>query len=255
MGPRVRLSVPVLRDGGAVVKLVVAIHDVTPAHAEAVMLLYRLCTGRGITPALLVVPNWHGDWPLDAHPRFLNWLRARQDDGAELMLHGHRHDEVGLTRRWSHYVRAAGRTAREAEFLALGAVEASARIERGLELMLTVGLRPIGFVPPAWLGTADGQRAAATAGLWITEDERDVYFLDRCVRVRSPVVRWSARTAWRARVSAAVAWARRVTVSDHPVVRVALHPRDLAHPATAGSVSLTMDALAAHRMASPYALL
>ena len=46
-------------------KLLVAIHDVTPAHAAAVERLWHICTHRGVLPALFVVPNWHGEWPLE----------------------------------------------------------------------------------------------------------------------------------------------------------------------------------------------
>ena len=38
-------------------KLVVAIHDVTPAHERAIFDLWALCRSRDVTPALLVVPS------------------------------------------------------------------------------------------------------------------------------------------------------------------------------------------------------
>src|ERR1700677_1747309 len=77
------------------VALLVSIHDVTPALAPRVEALWALARERGVTPALLVVPNWHGRWPLGEHPEFVRWVRARADEGAEIFLHGERHDEVG----------------------------------------------------------------------------------------------------------------------------------------------------------------
>src|SRR5262245_29118436 len=113
-------------------KLLVSIHDVTPAREPEVRVLWELCARREITPALLVVPNWHGRWPLEDHPRFVRWLRGRVADGAEIFLHGLRHDEVGLTRTYADGFRAFGRTAREAEFLMLDEEQAAERMRRGV---------------------------------------------------------------------------------------------------------------------------
>src|SRR5438093_3451912 len=125
------------------VSLVVSIHDVTPAHAPEVARLWSLCAARQVRPALLVVPNWHGRWPLHEHPEFVEWLLARATEGAEIVLHGERHDEMGLPRRLRDTLRAFGRTAAEGEFLTLGEGAAKERIERGLRVLRDLGLRPI----------------------------------------------------------------------------------------------------------------
>ncbi|MBE0592398.1 MAG: DUF2334 domain-containing protein, partial [Gemmatimonadales bacterium] len=115
--------------------LLVSIHDVTPAHAEHVAEILALLEEFRLTRyALLVVPDWHGEWPLGAHPHFTAMLRERQHAGAEVLLHGLRHDEVGTRRSPVHHLRAWGRTAREAEFLTLDADEAARRVDRGLEV-------------------------------------------------------------------------------------------------------------------------
>ena len=99
--------------------VLLSIHDVTPAWEAQVDALWTLCRERGATPALLVVPNWHGDWPLRDAPQYVDWVRARAADGAEIFLHGERHDEVGLPRTWRDSQRAFGRTNKEGEFLTL----------------------------------------------------------------------------------------------------------------------------------------
>ncbi|MFI5236231.1 MAG: DUF2334 domain-containing protein, partial [Gemmatimonadales bacterium] len=76
--------------------LLISIHDVTPAFQAEVEALEAMCTAIGVAPALLVVPDWHGQWPLERHPAFVRWLRERADAGAEIILHGERHDESGL---------------------------------------------------------------------------------------------------------------------------------------------------------------
>lgn len=221
--------------------LVVSIHDVTPALAGAVARLWDLCVERGVTPALLVVPNWHGDWPLQEHPRFVEWLRARAAEGAEIALHGERHDEVGLPRRPVDQWRAWGRTNGEGEFLTLDATSARQRLGRGLELLRQLGLPVTGFVPPAWLAREVTYQAAAAAGLAFSEDDRSVRLLPLSIRVRSPVVRWSARTSARAWGSLAVAGARFLLQRRSTFPRIALHPGDLDHPATARSVGPTLE--------------
>jgi uncharacterized protein len=221
--------------------LLVSIHDVTPAQEANVIRLWDLCLRRRVTPALLVVPDWHGQWPVEAHPRFIDWIRARASEGVEIMLHGERHDEVGLRRRWQDRWRAWGRTAGEGEFLTLDAPAAWVRVTRGLARLRALGLEPTGFVPPAWLARETTYQVAAAAGLTFSEDDRSVLLLPSGRRVRSPVVRWSARTAVRARGSAAVAAARWLLQRRSQWPRIALHPGDLDRPETARSIGRALD--------------
>jgi uncharacterized protein len=230
------------------VSVLVSIHDVTPALAADVARLWQLCIERRVTPALLVVPDWHGGWPLDRHPEFVEWLRARAAEGSEIVLHGERHDEAGLTRTVGDSLRAWGRTASEGEFLTLDAAGAGERIARGLACLQRHGLRPVGFVPPAWLARQEGHRAVGAAGLGFSEDEKSVWLFPSGQKISSPVVRWSARSPVRAWGSVAVARARWMLQRGAPLLRVALHPQDLAHPATARSLAVNLDRwLTAHR--------
>jgi uncharacterized protein len=223
------------------VSLLVSIHDVTPALAEGVERLWALCAARGVRPALLVVPDWHGAWPLESHPAFVAWLRARAADGAEIVLHGERHDEVGLPRGLGDELRAWGRTAREGEFLTLSEAGARERIARGGARLRALGLAPVGFVPPAWLARDEGHRAAGASGLGFSEDHSAIRLFPSGRRVPAPVVRWTARSAVRAWSSVAVARARWTLQGGAPLARIALHPQDLAHRATAASLGPTLD--------------
>jgi predicted deacetylase len=237
-------------------RLLVSIHDVTPALMPGVEALWALCRRHEVTPALLVVPDWHGAWPIEAHPAFLDWVRARAAEGAEIILHGERHDEVGSPRALGDQLRAFGRTNREGEFLTLREPESLARITRGLARLRAAGLAPTGFIPPAWLMRDDTVRACATAGLAFTEDDGAVHLVQgRSRRVASPVVRWSGRTAARAWASAAVAAWRFQVQRDHPLVRIAFHPQDLDHPASAASVARELGRWVAAGTVVPYASL
>ncbi|HET6836506.1 MAG TPA: polysaccharide deacetylase family protein [Gemmatimonadales bacterium] len=221
--------------------LLVSIHDVTPAFEPRVLQLWDLCSSHGVTPALFVVPNWHGTWPLEAHPGFVRWIRSRAGQGAEVVLHGERHDEVGLYRSRRDSWRAWGNTAEEGEFLTLDAPAARQRLYRALDQVRQVGLEPSGFVPPAWLARESTYEVAGSAGLRFSEDAGSVILLPSRYRVDSPVVRWSARTSFRAWGSIAVGGARWLLQRGSPWPRIALHPQDLNHPATAGSLRPTLE--------------
>ena len=234
-------------------KLLVSIHDVTPAWEAEVFELWSACRRRDVLPALLVVPNWHGAWPLDQHHTFVNWLRIRAMEGVEIFVHGERHDEIGLRRRWADEVRAWGRTAREAEFLTLDRAGARARIDRSVRLFRHLGIDPIGFVPPAWLAKPDCLRAVADVGLQFSEDMTTVHLMRTGRRVRAPVLRWSGRTAVRAWASVAAARLRWVHQRGEPVMRVAFHPLDVRCAVTARSIAVEFDRWLGERPAARYA--
>lgn len=198
--------------------------------------LWKLCRDSGATPALLVVPNWHGEWPLELHPEFVQWIGECAAQGAEIFLHGERHDEMGLPRSASDSLRAFGRTAHEGEFLTLDEGSASARIQRGLRLFDQLALNPIGFVPPAWLAREDTFDAVKKSGLRISEDEGGIRIHPRDLRLSAPAIRWSGRTPFRATASAAFASWRWQTQRNNPLMRLALHPQDLTSPITKKSV-------------------
>jgi hypothetical protein len=203
--------------------------------------LWRLCAERRVVPGLLVIPDWHGRAPVERDPAFGDWVRARAAEGAEIFLHGERHDETGSPRAWRDELRAFARTDREGEFLTLDYSAARDRIDRGLERLRTIGLEPVGFVPPAWLARPETHLAARDAGLGVSEDDGAIYVHRSGLRLASPVLRWSARTPLRA--AASVAGARiRWTLQRHAeVMRIALHPGDLERPSTARSVARALE--------------
>lgn len=220
--------------------LLVSIHDVAPPNLAAVRHLWQLCREARVVPALLVVPDWHGEAPIEQDEQFLAWLRGAVADGAELVLHGERHDEVGRPRELGDELRAAGKTAREGECLTLDASELEALVTRGLARLRALGLATRGFVPPAWLMRADARRGIYAAGVTFTEDDSAIYVADGR-RIAAPALRWSTRTRFRAIVSTLVAEWRWWTQRRAPVMRIALHPADLNHPGVTRSLR---DALA-----------
>ena len=226
--------------------LLVTIHDVTPALQERVKTLWALCTERGIVPGLYVVPDWHGGSPIEGDAAFVQWLRDRAAygaaDGAEIFLHGERHDEVGLPRTWQDELRAFGRTNKEGEFLTLDYSAARARIDRGIARLRALGLAPVGFVPPAWLAKRATHDAVRDAGLAVSESARAIFVHGSRATIASPVLRWSARGAFRSYGSVLQERIRWRTQRHTPVMRIALHPADLDHPAVERNIHSALDA-------------
>ena len=70
-------------------RFLVCIHDATPAYArETRMMIRDLAPLLGRRLSFGVVPNWHGEWPLTAHPEY---CRLIKESSEELLLHGYFH--------------------------------------------------------------------------------------------------------------------------------------------------------------------
>src|SRR5262249_9147586 len=128
----------------------------------------------------------------------------------------------------------------------------STRIEQGLAVLRTVGLEPVGFVPPAWLAAPGLNEVVRDAGLAFVEDQNRVQNLVKNGTVSAPATCWSTRQAWRAVGSVAVAPARLRIEGHHPVVRVAFHPPDADSPAVFESCRRTLGTLLQRRALTDY---
>jgi len=233
--------------------LLVSVHDVTPAHAETLGRAFALIDGLGVTRyALLVVPEWHGGWLLSEYPEFTAMLAERQRAGAEVFLHGLRHDEEGSRRTPLQHLRAWGRTAREAEFLALDAAGAARRVDRGVEILRAAGLEPAGFVPPAYFHGPGLQGVLRERGFAVTEDAWRVIRLADGARFRAPAVQWSTRTRLRAAAGVGIAALRRPFDRPRALLRFAIHPPDVDDPLVGPSLRASLAALLAERRAVSY---
>ncbi len=229
---------------GAPRQLLVSIHDVTPAHDGRIKRILDLLGEFGVRRyALLVVPNWHGGWPLDRHPEFVESLRRQQAAGAEIFLHGLRHDEDGLQRSLVQRLRAAGRTNREGEFLILSPAEAARRIDRGLQVLRTCGIDPVGFVAPSWLPGRDALRILRERNLGITEGFFAILDTNSGRRLFVPALSWSTQRPWRSAACAVIANARLRIEAYRRIVRVAIHPPDIDVPAVTRSLRTILPAL------------
>jgi predicted deacetylase len=204
-----------------------SIHDVSPAWERELDVALDLCAAIDARPALLVVPNFHGEWPLAEYPDFCARLRALQAQGHEVYLHGFFHvarstGKRGLAWIWAQKIVSGG----EAELRDVAREEAEARLIDGEAALESAGLRIDGFVAPAWAMPAWLMPILARRGYAFTEDHTHVYDPVNGKRRASVVLNFASRTP--GRLLSSVAYCR---VAKHAravlPARVAIHPADM----------------------------
>jgi predicted deacetylase len=215
----------------------ISIHDVSPAYPREVDLALAAAAKVGAKPALLVVPDFHGRFPLAEDPAYAARLRALQAEGHEIYLHGfwHRADprfdgdgpsgddaRARLRTFFQQRIVSAG----EAEFGPLAEAEAAHRIDAGTRVLADAGLAIDGFVAPAWTMSRALLPLLAARGIRFTEDHTHVYDPVAGTKRASVVLNYASRTP--ARLFSSVAYCRvaralRVAVP----ARVAIHPADM----------------------------
>lgn len=215
--------------------LCVVLHDVSPSRWAAcrrvIDEVQRCASQAGATLplTLLIVPRMHGDPALPS--AYVQWLRAMQSAGHELVLHGLTHRDDGppprsLRERWLRHLYTAG----EGEFAALSQAEAAARLSKGRAWACSLGLRMDGFVAPAWLMSPGSLSAVAAAGFGHTCTLTTVIALPQGQVLRAPSLVFSTRAGWRRLASRL--WntllARRARGAR--LLRLELHPADADHP-------------------------
>jgi hypothetical protein len=208
----------------------VSIHDVSPAHAPEIELALERCARASVKPALLVVPNFHHEFPLDEHPDFCARLRELQELGHEIYLHGFFHQADG--RRSSGLRRFALQSLAsngEAEFGDVEAPVARKLLEEGEAMLRDAGLRIDGFVAPAWMMPRWMHDILAERGYRFTEDHLRVYDPKARRAKASVVLNYASRTP--GRVASSVAYCRIAKRARALLpARIAIHPGDMRHP-------------------------
>jgi hypothetical protein len=196
----------------------ICVHDATPAYAhETRALLRQLAPLVGRRLSVGVVPDWHGEWPLAAHP---DYCRLVQENADELLLHGYFH------RRHRGRGPIAVLAERCDEMNGLDPDETRRTIARGQRVFTEAfGATARGFLAPGWqpghvrLGRGDALQLEHLLGFFALES--------RTGR-KVPLATWTwdcGRWGWLGHIGHAVGWLRQSLDRGVPVL--AIHPRDL----------------------------
>jgi predicted deacetylase len=204
-------------------RLAVALHDVEPATFERCALIRDWLADHGVDRVtLLVIPAADGHAFYQRSPDLRAWLLERCELGDAVAQHGFLHRRfrrAGPHRRWQGGA--------DAEFPGLRPVEARERVRYGRLLLERAGLRPRGFVAPAYAYTPALRRELRDGYDWFAT-------LGGC---------WHAGAGTRVAPAYALGTSSRTSRALSPLLlrataplarstlRLDLHPADFDHPA------------------------
>ena len=196
----------------------VCIHDATPAHARETRAMIRdLAPLVGRRLSIGVVPDWHGAWPLAAHP---DYCRLVQEASEDLLLHGYFHHRQ---RGWGPTTLLAGGCD---EMNGLGRDETRRTLARGQRVFTEVFGEPArGFLAPGWQRGHVRRGKGNALGL---EHVVGFFSLESWAGRRVPLATWTwdcGRWGWLGHLGHGIGWLSQSL--DRGVPTLAIHPRDL----------------------------
>lgn len=212
--------------------LVVSVHDVSPhswqtcerIRAELQTLGVRYCS-------FLVVPDYHHQGHFLDDDDFCTWLVNLASAGHEIVIHGYYHQRERKARETlAQKFKTRVYTADEGEFYDIDKDAARALIDQARADFRVAGLEPEGFIAPAWLLSPEAEEALREADVQYTTRLGHVRDLHSGRTHESQSLVWSVRSAWRRQVSLLWNAALYRSLADNVLLRVAIHPVDIAHP-------------------------
>jgi hypothetical protein len=196
----------------------VCLHDATPAYArETRAIIGDLAPLLGRRLSFGVVPDWHGQWPLTAHP---DYCRLVGEGAEELLLHGYVHRRQ---RGWGPITLL---TESGDEMNGLDPQETRRTLERGQRVLSEVFGQPArGFLAPAWQLGHVRLRTGEISGL---EHVLGFFSLESCTGRKVPLATWSwdcGRWGSLGQIGHRIGWL--LQSLDRRVPVLAIHPADL----------------------------
>ena len=234
--------------------LVVSLHDVSPRTREACVRAIEELGALGVhRTSLLVIPDHHHAGHFRSDPVLCVWLGKLARQGHEIVIHGYHHQRERRARE-GPLAKFTTRvyTADEGEFYDLDREAARALVHRAREDFRAAHLDPRGFIAPAWLLSRAAEKALRDVEIEYTTRLGSVLDLQTKRRHRSQSLVWSVRSAWRretSRVWNALLFRR---LARKPLLRIAIHPLDLEHPAIWAQIKRLITRALADREAVTY---
>jgi predicted deacetylase len=212
--------------------MVVSLHDVAPSTQQIANTMISELARHGVgVCSLLVVPDYHHQGLFTRDHQFVSWLRGLEADGHEIVIHGYFHERpCGAQESFRDKFFTRFYTQHEGEFYDLNYDEALQRIAAARDEFCANGLKPRGFVAPAWLLGKEAERAARDAGMEYTTRLHKVcdLRLGRDFVARSIV--YSVRRSWRRGISQICNAALFRYLEGKALLRISIHPPDYSHP-------------------------
>ncbi len=202
-------------------RLCVSLHDVAPATLPECRETLDFLDALQMSPvSLLVVPDYHGLGRADRDECFCNFVNFR--------AYFHRDPDVqwhGL-RDW---LERRVHIEHEGEFARLNGTVARIRLLRGLAVLRAAGWQPSGFVAPAWLMSPGTCSALQNLSLRYYASRDYLHLLADEGRIHAPSLVVSTRGPWHRMLAAPRNHLVLGRYLEAPVLRAALHPRDLGY--------------------------
>lgn len=195
----------------------VSIHDLTKSNLNQVRQLMKVLGEEGVENiTLLIIPFYHYIESITEICDEIKQLTGRR----EIVLHGYTH--LGLKFSALSYKRFF--TSYEGEFVCFRDI--AHRLQEGLQLLDGCGLKPSGFIPPAWLMRKEDFNTLKRFNIRFTTDRMYLYDLQTDKRHFSPVIAFSSRKLIQELSMLYVAGVNRL-ISNLKLLRIALHPPDV----------------------------
>jgi predicted deacetylase len=219
--------------GAAADSLVVSLHDVALPTQQITSTIISELGRHGVRVcSILVVPDYHHQGLFAKHREFVTWLRGLEADGHEIVIHGYFHQRPrGQNETLRKQLMTRSYTDDEGEFYDLEYEEALRRITAARDGFRRSGLTPRGFIAPAWLLGAEGERAARDAEMEYTTRLRTVRDLRSGEDFPAWSLVYSVRSEWRRGASLVWNAGLRLLVREKPLLRLSIHPPDYSYPA------------------------
>ena len=210
-------------------RLQLTVHDVSPVHEGTLRKIHSAMIELGVVRySMLVIPDYHGEWPLEEFPDFCRWLRELEENGVEMVLHGCRHEDSGNRLSTADRIRSAFFTRGEGEFLGLDEKTAEKLLLEGREILKrTLGKEISGFTAPAWLYSRGSIAALARTGFIFAENRWRIW-APRTGRtiLRMPAVNYAGGGLLKRFIAALWVMVSVTVFCGSETVRFAVHPCD-----------------------------
>ena len=234
--------------------MVVSLHDVAPSTQEIASTIISEVGRRGVNVcSVLVVPDYHHQGLFTKNQQFVSWLRGLEADGHEIVIHGYFHERpCGTEESFRDKFVTRFYTQQEGEFYDLNYDHALQRITAARDEFDASGLKPRGFVAPAWLLGKEAERAAHDAGMEYTTLLHKVCDLRSGGDFAARSIVYSVRKSWRRGFSRVCNATLFRYLQGKPLLRISIHPPDYSHPAIWRQVTGMIEKAIRSRTATTY---